>query len=379
MKILHIADVHLDSPFSSCSVTAAGERQNELRETFENMMKYAKDEKFSLVLIAGDLFDYGYVTKKTAELLCDTFAEMPECKIVISPGNHDAYTRNGVYASIKFPPNVYIFQTEKLTSFSFDDIGVDVYGYAFTSEKIETSPLSYDYAEKIKNPDRLNLLCIHADISSPISRYSPVTKKDLADFGADYAALGHIHNSEEIEKAGNCTYAYSGCPEGRSFDETGYKGAIVIGYDGIKDGKKALTAERKRFSKRSYQIETIDITGAASNAEVLEAIKGRIEKLGYGEETALRVELTGALPSEYIPDITGLEKKLDMLYSAEIKDCTLPIYDDKFLREDVTIKGEFYRSLLEKMTSGDAAEREIAVMALRYGLAALDGKNLSEL
>ena len=60
MKILHTADIHLDSPFSSLDPKKSEERRDELRDAFENMMKYAKESGVEIVLIAGDLFDYGF-------------------------------------------------------------------------------------------------------------------------------------------------------------------------------------------------------------------------------------------------------------------------------------------------------------------------------
>ena len=42
----------------------------------------------------------------------------------------------------------------------------------------------------------------------------------------DYIALGHIHKFSGIKRIGNTYYAYSGCPEGRGFDEEGDKGII---------------------------------------------------------------------------------------------------------------------------------------------------------
>ena len=42
-KILHIADVHLDSPFSLLDPQKSQARRNELRGTFTSAMMYAKE------------------------------------------------------------------------------------------------------------------------------------------------------------------------------------------------------------------------------------------------------------------------------------------------------------------------------------------------
>lgn len=372
MKILHIADVHLDSPFSACDPAKSEKRRAELRESFASAMRFAREEGVSLVLIAGDLFDYGFATKKTADMLAALFSEMPEIKIVISPGNHDAYIKGGVYKSVSFPENVFIFENEELSRFEFPELGADVYGYAFTSERLETSPLA---GKRACDNGRLKLLCIHCDTRSPISRYAPVSREDIAAFGADYAALGHVHNPGEPEYAGECLAAYSGCLFGRSFDETGKKGAILVEYD---PETKKISAEKKILAKGHYEIEELDVTGAESDREVAAKIGELVKERGYGEDTALRVILSGAVTPSYIPVTDTMEKEDFGLFSLEVKDGTDPVYAADSLEGDMTLRGEVWRILKEKMNSGSQEERETAKRALRYALAALDGRDPSD-
>ena len=75
---------------------------------------------------------------------------------------------------------------------------------------------------------KINILAAHADLTNRKSVYCPMKEWDFAVSGFDYVALGHIHAGGEIEKIGETYYAYSGCPEGRSFDECGVKGGIFI-------------------------------------------------------------------------------------------------------------------------------------------------------
>lgn len=370
MKILHIADVHLDSPFSSCDPKQSEKKRAELRENFASVLRKAKEAEVSLVLIAGDLFDYGFVTKKTADMLVTLFSNMPEVKIVISPGNHDAYIKGGVYRSIDFPENVYIFESEELSRFEFPELGADVYGYAFTGERLETSPLAGKRAE---DNGRLKLLCIHCDTKSPISRYAPVTREDIAAFGADYAALGHVHNPDMPGYAGGCLAAYSGCLVGRSFDETGRKGAYLVEYD---EETKKITLE-KIYTNGHYETETLDVTGAESDGEVISRIGALAIERGYGEDTSLRVILSGAVPPSYIPVPEAIERETHGLFLLEVKDATDPIYASEALDGDMTLRGEVWRILKEKMSSGEPAERETAKRALRYALAALDGRDVA--
>ena len=56
MKIIHCADLHLDSNMTSnLSREQAKQRKAELLATFERMIVYAKDNSVKAVIIAGDL------------------------------------------------------------------------------------------------------------------------------------------------------------------------------------------------------------------------------------------------------------------------------------------------------------------------------------
>ena len=89
--------------------------------------------------------------------------------------------------------------------------------------------------------------------------------------------------------------------------------------------------------------------------------------------------LTGMADSETVAYLTGAEtslaRELGIAY-LEIIDGTLPLLDGEYLERDTSLKGELYRTLRPKLISADAAERELALKALRIGLAAIDGKSI---
>ena len=71
MKILHTADLHLDSAFSGGTHTNAEARREQQREVLRKIFRLAEDERCDLILIAGDLFDTSFVTPETRKL-CKT-------------------------------------------------------------------------------------------------------------------------------------------------------------------------------------------------------------------------------------------------------------------------------------------------------------------
>lgn len=365
MKFLHCADIHLDSPFSLASPTEAGKRRTELRSDFSSAVLHAKTEGCQLFLIAGDLFDDTFVTKDTMELVVHEFSAFPDCTFVIAPGNHDPYYDRSPYALTVWPENVHIFTSSELSYIDLPTLNTRVYGYAFTSDSLTASPLAGFHVE---DETKINLLVAHGDVGSPLSVYAPITEAELAQSGLDYAALGHIHKAEEPKKVGKTTYAYSGCMEGRGFDETGYKGALVG------ELTDTLTLRPVRFCKRRYEICSVDITGASDLAAVADKLVSACG--GYGSDTALRVVLEGVTAPSFSVDPTVLRRLLPKPYTLEHIDNTLPLYGAEVLKKEGTLIGAFYRQLEPSLSSADAHERETAIAALKYGLKALHGREL---
>ena len=370
-KIIHAADIHLDAPFSLFDIQKAQMRRAELRESFAAMITFAKEEKADLVILAGDLFDSGFVTKETTKFILSQFSSAPECRFVISPGNHDFVSGKGPYKKEVFPENVYIFDKEQITFFSFPEIGVDVYGYAFVSENYSENPL-----EKTIPLDRshINILAAHADVGGR-SSYCPLSVSDLARSGFDYVALGHIHKASGIQTAGKTYFAYSGCLEGRSFDECGEKGVIVAEFS-KSTGKLSASFQTKRISRRRYEKLTVDITGVSSQDAFLTLVSDAVKRAGFGSDVLLRVRLTGRISPETVIPVKKLTAELLGVFYLELEDDMMPLLNYEELKNDISIRGAFFRELLPLLESEDEEQRRTAADALRYGLAALDGNEV---
>ena len=373
IKVLHCADLHLDSPLTSLDISRAQTRRMELRAAFTSLTLSAKMNKADFLLMSGDLFDGAYVSKETIALLCHEFAAIPECHVIIAPGNHDPYTATSYYNRADFPENVYIFDSPEVSCFDFPDKNTTVYGWAFTSSHMEECPIE---GFTVRDPSRINLLVAHGDFDVTESQYCPIPRITLADCGFDYVALGHIHTHSGVEKVGDGYAAYSGCLEGRGFDECGIKGALLVVIE--KEDELSLAARFARFCKRCYAIETCDVSGAETNADLLDKLRELVAERRYGDDTALRVRLVGNISSDLKPSPSFLSGQFGQMFILEIVDETLPLADGDKLADDPTLRGEYYRSLKDRLDSDDADTREVAVMALRYGLAALSGEDITD-
>ncbi len=373
IKVLHCADLHLDSPLSALDISRAETRRIELRAAFTSLTLSAKMNKVDFLLISGDLFDGAYVSKETIALLCREFAAIPECRVIIAPGNHDPFTAVSYYNRAEFPENVYIFDSPELSCFDFPDKNTSVYGWAFTSARLESCPLD---GFTVEDPSRINLLVAHGDFDTHESQYCPIPRTTLAECGFDYAALGHIHTYTGAQQIGNGYVAYSGCLEGRGFDECGVKGAILAAID--KDASPTVAEKLVRFCKRCYAVEECDVSGAQTNADLLEKLRELVAEKHYGDDTALRVRLVGNVAGDLKPSPSFLTEQFGNMFILEIIDETMPLADNEKLYDDPTLRGEYYRSLKEMLEDENDETREIAILALRYGLAALSGGDITD-
>ncbi|MBE6533380.1 MAG: hypothetical protein E7678_00190 [Ruminococcaceae bacterium] len=369
MRILHTGDLHLDSAFSSFGQKDAEQYRELGRILLKNIFDCAKYEECQMILIAGDLFDSKFVSNDTRALFV-SLVKNAKIPVVISPGNHDPYSENSFYSIIEKESleNLYVFSSSELQIFDFDELRVRVFGYAFTSPIMNESPLLS--ATLPEDNGYVKILCAHADMASPLSRYAPISLAELSRFGFAYSALGHIHNKDKSED-NEGRVRYCGFAEGRSFDELGDGGVFIVDVDEF-----SCSVKRIALSNRSFYIDEVNIS---SNADVKEKLCAYLKNKNYPNGTYLRLILTGSADRQIVKDIKNLKEDIRQtakLEYLEIEDATLPVYDGKYLEKDVTLRGEVYRMLLPSLTSADSEERNRAMLALKIALSAIDGNNV---
>ncbi|MFR1499373.1 MAG: metallophosphoesterase family protein, partial [Monoglobus pectinilyticus] len=89
-RILHMADMHFDSAFTSnLSINKSKLRRSEQREVFSRIIEMVKTEQIDVMLISGDLFDSENVSEETINFMVRKFAEISEIPVLIAAGNHD--------------------------------------------------------------------------------------------------------------------------------------------------------------------------------------------------------------------------------------------------------------------------------------------------
>ena len=372
LRFLHCADIHLDIPYFGLTPEQSDERRRGLRENFSKMMEYVHNSRIDYVLISGDLFDTEYATNGTAELLIREFRNCADTKFIIAPGKADSYENNPIYTSGRLPSNCYVFNSDKLSRFDFEDDRVTVYGWAFVGKTVKENPL---YDKQVDDISKINIVCGYADVDGELSSENcPVSTADLSRFGADYYAFGSRHEGGEITRLDDSMYSYAGALECTGFDDPGIGGAKLIGVK-YRSGELSIDVKNMTFGQIVFKTETLDVTGISSNHEIINLVSKLVGEKKYGAETALRLELVGSVDPRFI-----LPKNLGGdafgLYFFEVKDKTLPTYGIESMKRDMSVKGEIYRQLLPMLESDNEEERLIAARAFREGLAALENREI---
>lgn len=195
MKFIHIADMHFDSPFVNLSDRdILGDlRRLQQRKIFKKVIEYSKQNNIEYLFISGDLYEHKYVKRSTIEYMNNLFKEIPNTKILISPGNHDPYVKDSYYNKFNWNDNVKIFN-RKIEKIETEELAI--YGYGF--DDFYCTNCGIENLE-IEDRSKINILIIHGTLdgaSIEEKQYNSMTRKMLEEKKFDYIALGHIHKPD---------------------------------------------------------------------------------------------------------------------------------------------------------------------------------------
>ena len=361
VRILHAGDFHLDSAFGALTPEQSRQRRMESRRSPERLVDWANDHGVQLLLLAGDLFDGGDLCGDTAPLLAQALAQF-RGQVVIAPGNHDPYTPESPYARTPWSDNVHIFTEDRMQTFSFPELGCAVHGAAFTAPECPADRVLSGF--RAPEDGLIHIGLLHGDVTGSASRYRPLRTADIAASALDYLALGHVH-AAALSAAGDVSYGYCGCPEGRGFDELGDKGFLT---GQVERGHAELRFVP--FARRRYCIVQEDVTDGDPLAALERTLPHDTESDIY------RIRLTGT--PEEPPRLPLLQEALAERFFA------LQLRDETSVRREVwdrcgedTLRGLFLEELRRQYDAApdDGARRRIE-QAARFGAAAMDNREV---
>ena len=346
IKFLHAADIHLGLRFKNLQSRGfnSSQRRLELWDSLSSFIEYGIEKKVDFIFLVGDLYEDDYFTLGDIRKLRDMLGRAEDINIIISAGNHDSRHKNSLYNRVEWSDNVYIFGTDGIGFFDFEDKDTRIYGYSWSQLYIEDDRIfdTSNFSRKYKN----NILTIHGDLYND-SSYLPLALDKLKNLDLDYIALGHIHKKDIIENK----IAYPGSLEPLHFGERGRKGFI----------EGSLSQEEVKldfipFNKRSFFVEIVRIDDCMKEDDIIDLFE-KIDRKSR-EKDFYRFILTGYM-DRYINKVDMFQTLKERFYYVEILDRTSPNFDIDFLEEEHRddIIGNFIKEMkdrdLEKVLNRD--------------------------
>ena len=362
MKFIHIADMHLDSPFANLSEKEQmGEKRRlEQRQVFKKIIDYIIEKEIDMLFIAGDLYEQNYIKKSTIEYINEQFKRIPNSKIYITPGNHDPYIQNSYYAKYDWNENVTIFKGKiQKESMKKGTEEIDIYGYGFESPYVQN--LSFEGIEVDKEIP--SILIMHADLDIKESVYNPIEKETLIQKGFNYVALGHIHKKNlDEQNAIHGKIIYPGSTVSLGFDELGSHGMVVGEID-----KYRVKIDYVELDQTEFKEFLIDVTDITYFEDLIE----KLNDMDIKNNEYAKIVFEGKRNFEI--DLLKVKKLIQNERILKIKDNTKIKYNLEILAREQTLKGIFTRKMLEKINEEiDDKQKEKIERALEIGLEALE-------
>lgn len=297
VKILHAADLHIDSPLrglSSYPGAPAEEIRSATRQATENLVSFALQVPVDLVVLAGDIFDGTWRDFNTGLFLVHQLQLLHDAGIpvVMVHGNHDAESL--ITNRLRLPPSCTALPADAPASAVFDDIGVAVHGQSYAQRAV-TADLAAGYPAPVPGLFNLGLLHTSLDGRSEHDPYAPSSLTTLRRRGYDYWALGHVHEREVVSE--EPWVVFPGNLQGRHMRECGPKGATLVEVHA--DG--GAKAEAVTLDVLRWEVVQVDASGAEGFDDILDRVESaidRAESASGGRLLAARVRLSGETPAD---------------------------------------------------------------------------------
>lgn len=406
VKLIHTADLHLDSAFRSrfTKEEAENRRQKQLM-AWKELLSFAVEKKVQGILIAGDLFDSPVVSHGTMDFFLSTIAEHPEISFFYLRGNHD--TENTFRYQENLPKNLFLF-SEKGKKYRLNDrlllagmeygtkdisfgenegatqgagqaaeqgVGQENVRGAEALSKSESESEEESKFLKLKEED-CNILLLHGALyqgtpkGEAVQGEEGIFLKNLEKLPLSYIALGHIHKGGEGKLNNGALWAYPGCLQGRGFDEEGERGFLYLK---VEEEKKEIRKEFIPIKQGEFRILEIELLEDEGTLACLKKMEVEMEKAGIAKEDSLRIILKGKKGLEQERNLRYLQLQLqDSVFFLEIRDeCELSWNREEAMKEK-SLKGEFLRVL----AAADNLSKEEQEEIIALGMGLLQGGEL---
>lgn len=353
MRLLHCSDIHLDSKLeTNFTPQLARQRNHEICLTFERMVHFAQNNSVNAILLCGDIFDTNRISQTTLRFVLDMIRKSNSIQFFYLRGNHDECTLLN-YAEI--PQNLMLF-SNKWQYFRCKDLvvaGIEI-------DEINAETL---YEDLSLEPNQKNIVMMHGQVDSACGTHK-VNLSRLSGKNIDYLALGHIHAYQLKKLDHRGVYCYSGCLEGRGFDETGEKGFVLLDID-----NHSIHSRFIPFAYRQFHKVEIDISKYSRITEILNDLRTICAEIS--SEDFLQITLNGRNISGVPLDINFLEDMLSStFYYVKIYDESFLDFETTFAEGQISLRNEFIKSVNADSTLSETDRNVI----LKIGLSAISNE-----
>jgi exonuclease SbcD len=291
VKLLHAADLHIDSPLRGLEKyqdAPADTIRAATRRAMENLVAVALDEQVDAVLLAGDIYDGDWRNYDTGLFFQRQLGALAEADIPVYlvSGNHDADSQ--ISKNLTLPRNVHQFATHRAESVPNENLGLVVHGQGYVRRDV-TENLAADYPRAL--PGLFNVGLLHTALTGREghANYAPCTVNQLASRDYGYWALGHVHTREVV--ATEPHIVFPGNIQGRHARETGSKGCTLVT---VEMGR--VSVEHRELDVVRWAHVQVDASSADDLDDVCELARDQLalaRDQAAGRLLAARVSMTG--------------------------------------------------------------------------------------
>jgi len=354
MRFLHLADAHLDRPFSGIADMPDSMAKLCLRaahNSLDRAVELAIEREVDAVLVAGDLFDAARRGVEASLFLRDRLGRLSSAGIstFMIHGNHDPLDQS--LTRVSWPAGVHVFPTDDVYQMALHDKNgteAHIYGISFHTSEVKENLASRFPKERTAE---VMVGLLHANVGgrSGHENYAPCTESHLSSKAIDYWALGHIHK-REVFLEDRPKAAYPGVLQGANVGEAGEGGGFIV--DIKPEGPVKM--EFVPLSEISWLDISVDIGPLADVGDLEDSILAQIDS-SDNHASIIRVTVAGRGPMHhelahksdqegFLEALRAAASDLGELWISEVANITQPELDLQALQEEETFIGEMLRA-----------------------------------
>lgn len=361
VRFLHTSDWQLGMTRAYLSEQGQSRYTDDQFEAVRSLAQLASERECAFVVVAGDVFDSIRPTRQILNKAIDAFSSF-RVPVLLLPGNHDADTPAGVWATTelvdRLPARVTVVRDT--TPIVLAGGAAEVIGAPWPSRKPDADLLSKALTDlEPLSPGVARIAVGHGGVDSlSPDRLDPAListswlERAIAEHRVSYVALGDRHSATEVAPA----IWYSGAPVGTDYGEVASNCALIVDLDG-----DSLSVDVVEVGSWRFLLQHFDLMGRES----VQLVERFLEGLEQKERTVVKLGLVGTLGLSELEALEGaIERARDLLAGLQLsarRSEIVVVADDRDLAS-LDLSG-FAREAMAELVSQAEAKSEGADVA----------------